>query len=241
MEFDSKSYFESFLRKNLTMDNSQEIYEVFYSLEVGEEILFKNCCEILGIDREKFLTNFDGTVIFDVDEDVGLSAIAAAERFGVIEYENPDEPSYGTIKEMLFDNSNSEYMKFRQQLYHAAACDIVRGYDESEYHFTRVLTVIKKMGAFEERQRNYALLNKVMSGEVSLDNGIIPHINLPVGKTEEPAPMTDKGENNRATVEAARMAGKPSILARLQEGKEAAAQAQKSQDSAPRRSNGMEV
>jgi len=34
---------------------------------------------------------------------------------------------------------------------------------------------------------------------------------------------------------------KPSILARLQEGKEAAAQAQKSQDSAPKRDNGMEV
>ena len=154
MEFDSKSLFERFLKDNLTMDNSQEIYEVFYSLEVGEETLFKNCCEILGIDRDEFLKNFVGTEIYDVDEDAGLTAIAAAERFGTIIYENPDEPSYGTIKELLFDKNYTEYLQFRQQLFYSSACDIVDSYDESEYHFTHVLSVIEKMGVFKEKKHN---------------------------------------------------------------------------------------
>lgn len=159
MEFDSKGYFEQFLKDNLTMDNSHEIYEVFYSLEDGEEILFKSCCNILGIDRDEFLANFDGTEIFDVDEDVGLTAIAAAERFGTIEYENPNEPTYGTIKEMLLDNSNMEYIKFRQQLYYSAACDIVQNYNESDHHFTRALTIIEKMGVFRDKKYNPVLSN----------------------------------------------------------------------------------
>lgn len=130
---------------------------MFYSLESGEEILFKSCCEILGIDRDKFLENFEGTEIFDVDEDVGLTAIAAAERFGTIEYEDPAEPSYGTIKKMTFDNSNNEYMKFRQQLYYSAVCDIVHSYDESDCHFTHVLTIIEKMGVYKEKRHNLAI------------------------------------------------------------------------------------
>lgn len=174
MEFDSKSYFEQFLKDNLTMDNSQEIYEVFYSLEAGEEMLFKSCCKILGIDRDKFLANFEGTEIFDVDEDAGLTAIAAAERFGTIVYENPGKPSYGTIKEMFLDNSNSEYWKFRQQLYHSAACDIVQSYDESDYHHTSVLAVVQKMGAYKERKHNLALSNDGLDGVENQDKGIMP-------------------------------------------------------------------
>jgi len=154
MIFDSKSLFNRFMKNNLTMENSQEIYDVFYLLEDGEEILFKNCCNILGIDRDKFIKSFIGTEIYDIDEDAGLTAIAAAEKFGTIVYENPDEPSYGTIKEMLFDNSNVEYMKFRQELFYSAVCDIVDSYDESKYHFTHVLSVIEKMGVFKEKKHN---------------------------------------------------------------------------------------
>ena len=151
--FDFKSHFKYFLEDNLTMENSQEVYEVFYSLESGEEILFRNCCKILGIDRDKFLANFEGTEIFDVDEDCGLTAIAAAERFGKIEYENPDEPTYGTIKDLVLDNSNREYMKFRQKLYHAAARNIVSSFFESSCGPTRILHVVERIGAFRERNK----------------------------------------------------------------------------------------
>jgi len=147
------------------MDNAQEIYQVFYSLETGEEILFKNCCNILGIDRDKFLENFIGTEIFDVDEDVGLTAIAVAERFGTIVYENPAEPSYGTIKEMLFDNRDSKYIIFQRQLFYSAACDILQYYDESEYHFTHVLDIVEKIGVYKEKKHTwpYQIIALVMS------------------------------------------------------------------------------
>ncbi len=152
MQFSSKSYFENFVRSNLTADNADEIYEVLCSLENGEEILFKNCCQLLGIDREKFLENFVGTEIFDVDEDVGLTAIAAAERFGTIEYDDPEAPSYGSIKDMRLDNSNGEYMAFRQKLFTAAVQDILRSYRESDFHHTAVLAVVQKMGVFLEQK-----------------------------------------------------------------------------------------
>ena len=158
MKFDCKSYFKHFLNKNLTMENSQEVYEVFYTLESGEENLFRNCCKILGIDKEVFLKGFEGTEIFDVDEDAGLTAIAAAERFGRIEYEYPDKPTYGTIKDLVMNHDSREYMEFRQKLYHAAACEIVDSFDESEYGHLDIITVIEKMGVFNERNRQCVYL-----------------------------------------------------------------------------------
>lgn len=137
------------------MENSQEIYEIFYLLESGEEFLFKNCCKILGIKRKRFIKNFKGTEIFDVDEDVGLTAIAAAERFGTIKYENPNEPSYGTIEDMIFytDNSKDEYIVFQQKLYYSTVNYIMKNYNEDDYTHTHILSIVEKIGVFNEKMQ----------------------------------------------------------------------------------------
>jgi len=97
------------------------------------------------------LDKFDGSEMFYIDEALGLMDIAAAERFGTIVYEDPDEPTYGTIEDILFDDNNTEYVEFQKQLFHSAVCEIVRCFDESEYSFHTVAVVIEKIGAYKER------------------------------------------------------------------------------------------
>jgi len=149
MEIDSKSFLESFLENNLKLGNAEKIYDSLWLLETGEELLFKNCCKILGVDRDEFLKNFDGTEIFDVDEDRGLTEIALAEKFGAIEYDNPNEPSYGTIVNIEFDENSSEYLSLRQKIYHSAVRDMVRNFDESDYSPKHILDIIENIGGFK--------------------------------------------------------------------------------------------
>jgi len=156
MKFNSKSYFQSFLKRNLTKENAQEIYEIFTSLENGEEILFRNCCKILGIKKDEFLDGFRGLEEMQYAEDdtcTGFVQIAAGEKYGVIEYEFPDEPSYGAIKEVRFDKNNPELIEFNQKLFQSTIHDIVNNFKEADYSDSDILRIVEEIGAFNDKNR----------------------------------------------------------------------------------------
>jgi len=151
MKLNSKEYFKNFLKSYLTMDNAQIIYEMFCVLESGEEILFRNCCKNLGIGRDKFLENYRGLEEMKYAEDdtcTGFTQIAVAEKYGKIEYEYPDEPSYGTIKELILDIDNPEFIEFNKKLFHSAVCDIVDSFKESDYSDSQILGVVERIDVF---------------------------------------------------------------------------------------------
>ena len=112
MEINSKRYIEQFLKNNLAPDNAEKIYDMLRMLETGEEILFRNCCKILGMDRDKYFSSFDISEMAMVDDDMGFTDIVLGERFGTIKYDDPDDPE--TITDIVFDENNSEYVSVRQ-------------------------------------------------------------------------------------------------------------------------------
>ena len=155
MKFNSKQYFKNFIKNNLTKFNAMDIYEVFWTLEDGEEILFRNCCKLLGIKREEFIRNFRGIEEMQYAEDetcVGFTTIAVAEKFGKTEYEYPDEPSYGSIRDITFDHDNQELIEFNQKLFSMAAYDIVDSFEESDYSEDAILNVVGRIGVFKDKQ-----------------------------------------------------------------------------------------
>ena len=155
MKLNIRKYFKDFLKSELTKNNAEEIYQVFWTLEEGESILFRNCCKILGIEKEKFLENFRGLEEMQYAEDEGcegFTQIAVAEKFGTIEYEFPDEPSYGSIKEITLDYDNPEVVEFNHQLFSSAAHDIVDGFKESEYSKNDILYIVGRIGVFKDKQ-----------------------------------------------------------------------------------------
>jgi len=156
MKFNSKKYFKNFLQSELNKNNAQEIYEIFYTLEVGEKILFRNCCKLLNVDREKFFDNFVGmeeVAQIDEETDYGYTTIAAAEKYGSIEYEFPDEPSYGSIKNVTFDQDNEELIEFNYRLFSAAAHEIVDSLKESDHSESDILYIVGRIGVFKDKQR----------------------------------------------------------------------------------------
>jgi len=137
------------------MENAHEVYMALESLGNGEEILFKNCLKLLGITREKFLDGFNCFAeLSRIDEDMGLTEIAVAEKFGTIEYEEPDNPSYGAIKNMTVDRTSLDYIEFHQKLFHSSACELVESYDEDDFNDYNLLWIVEKIGAFHESNRN---------------------------------------------------------------------------------------
>ena len=155
MEFNSKRYFKDFIARHLTMENAHEVYNVLESLGSGEEILFKNCLKLLGITRDEFINNFNCFAeLAEIDEDRGLTMIAVAEKFGTIEYEYPDEPSYGAIKNMVIDKTSLEYVEFHQKMFHSSACELVESYDEDDFNDYNIMWIVEAVGAFHEKYRN---------------------------------------------------------------------------------------
>ena len=155
MEFNSKRYFKGFLNRHLTMENAHEVYRALESLGRGEEILFKNCLKFLGITRDKFLEGFNCFAeLAQIDEDLGLTEIAMAEKFGAIEYEEPDDPSYGAIKGMTIDRTSLEYIEFHQKLFYSSAYELVESYDDDNFNDYNLLWVVEAIGAFHENNRN---------------------------------------------------------------------------------------
>ena len=49
MEFNSKKFFEKFLRNNLKPDNAEKIHDLFWHLEKSEKVLFAKRKSISGI------------------------------------------------------------------------------------------------------------------------------------------------------------------------------------------------
>ena len=135
MEINSKKYFKNFIDRHLTMENAHNVYSALESLGTGEEILFKNCLQLLDITRDKFLEGYNcfGELV-QIDDDIGLTEIAVAEKFGAIEYEEPNDPSYGAIKSMMIDRTSLEYIEFHQKLFHSSVCELVESYDEDNFN-----------------------------------------------------------------------------------------------------------
>jgi len=155
MEFNSKRYFKDFLNRHLTMENAHEVYAALEPLGTGEEILFKNCLQLLGITRDKFLEGFNCFAeLAEIDEDLGLTEIAMAEKFGAIEYEEPDDPSYGAIKGMTIDRTSLEYIEFHQKLFYSSAYELVESYDDDNFNDYNLLWVVEAIGAFHENSKN---------------------------------------------------------------------------------------
>jgi len=161
VKFGSKKYFKSFLDQYLTLENAQQVYEVFEWLGVGEEPLFKNCCKLLGITRDKFLEGFHCFAeLSRIDEDYGLTELVLAEKFGKINYyedEDFDEtvkPGYEMVESTEVDKANLEYIEFCQQLYHATAQDLVANYTEEDFSDDLLLSIVQKIGVFHERNKN---------------------------------------------------------------------------------------
>jgi len=182
MEFNSKKYFEDFLNNNLRPDNAEKIYDMFWKFETDEEILFKNCCKILGIDRDELLYKFDMSVL--VDGDMGLTSVALGERFGTIEFDDPDDPdnpSYSTLTDIVFDDNNSEYISVRQKIYQSAVREMIKNYDEQEYDTNDILGIIQSIGAFNhiekvEKQEKLAEQNSRKDDEIGK-----PPVRSPIG------------------------------------------------------------
>ena len=155
MTFYSKRYFKRFLDNHLTPENAHTVYEALEPLGTGEETLFRNCCKLLGITRDEFFGNYDCFAqLAKIDDDYGLTEIAAADKFGEIEYDDPDVPSYGAIKNIVLDKTNLEYIEFHKKLYQATAIDLVESYDEDEFDDYHLLNVVEAIGAFHEKKRN---------------------------------------------------------------------------------------
>ena len=153
MEINSKKYFEKFLKDNLTPNNAERIYDMLWRLETGEETLFRNCCKTLGIDRDEFLSNFDIAALSTIDDDMGLTWVALGERFGTIEYDDPDKPCYGTISDIVFDDNNSEYVSVHQEIYQATVREMVKNYDETEYSSDDIIGIIQDIGVFNHAEK----------------------------------------------------------------------------------------
>jgi len=153
------------------MENAEQIYEVFEWLGVGEEPLFKNCCKLLGITRDKFLDGFHCFAeLSRIENDYGLTELALAERFGKLHYyedEGLDESEnrgYEMVESMEIDKSNPEYIEFSQRLYYATVHDIVDSYKVKDFHIDSLLNVVQKIGVFHERNKNiFNLTSKYLS------------------------------------------------------------------------------
>jgi len=171
VKFYSRKYFKSFLDEYMTLENAHEVYEIFEVLGTGEEPLFKNCCKLLGITRDKFLDGFKCLAeLSRIDEDYGLTELALAEKFGKLNYyedEDLDESAklgYEMVESTEVDKANPEYIEFCQQLYFATAYDLVESYVEKDFHDDTLLSIVQKIGAFHERKKNiYRLTSEYLS------------------------------------------------------------------------------